>query len=737
MLEGRPVEATDVLHVGRLADGRVPVEGDKWHSDLSVVFEKRSGELLIDLGEVRDIRAAYLVGDNNDRFLLDISADGESFTRLWFVPSARGAGMRMRARTGFRGQRGRYLRLRARGGDRYVSIGELAVFEEEPEVFPPALERLKGGSPDWLPKGLAWAFFGVMLLLASVAERQVPVWARVVQFGLWAAGLALLVWIGWYMWPPDRSVQRVLRMTVALAACALWVRGWVRAERVDTRVVQWGLGLCAAAALACFYNFYAPQFDNVAEDDMTYVHTWDMRVYYPIAKYFDELGFDGLYFASVAAYRTHGPGLSEGRLKNVRLRDLRTNKMTTGDQVKDAIEAAPERFSKARYEAFAKDMRFFWETMGGGYLSSLRDHGGNATPFWFFITHWMFRFTEASEGLFLLAGLLDPLLLGLLGWLIYRSFGLNWALVCLVVYGTTEFPQFGSNWSGSTLRNDWMVALGFAACALKKRKDGWGGFWLAISGLIRAFPVLCAVTVCVPLLGRWLRGEKDAFKRLRSVVGAGVGTVAVAVVLSGLTFGFEASWGAWFDKIALHTSDANVNHVGLQTVMSTDLDKTPRRLAEAGVPNPWGGWQQRQAETLFERRPWFIALAVFGVGLVLVAGLRSRPEQAALMGLLLVPVLMYPANYYMHGIFLLPLLGAGEKHGKHVVPVMLLWCAAQYICYVGTQTDERFYQLSVQLLCAIPVLLVPLALGWRSLGKVSGNTAEAPATEVGGDRAVG
>ena len=36
----------------------------------------------------------------------------------------------------------------------------------------------------------------------------------------------------------------------------------------------------------------------------------------------------------------------------------------------------------------------------------------------------------------------------------------------LVVYGTTTFPWFGSNWAGSTLRNDWMVLLGLGVCAL-------------------------------------------------------------------------------------------------------------------------------------------------------------------------------------------------------------------------------------------------------------------------------
>ena len=50
-----------------------------------------------------------------------------------------------------------------------------------------------------------------------------------------------------------------------------------------------------------------------------------------------------------------------------------------------------------------------------------------------------------------------------------------------------------------------------------------------------------------------------------------------------------------------------------------------------------------------------------------VAARGKRPEQAMLLGLPLIPVLLYPGNYYIHFVFLLPLLveeRPGTRRGR-------------------------------------------------------------------------
>lgn len=100
-----------------------------------------------------------------------------------------------------------------------------------------------------------------------------------------------------------------------LAAAAAGAAGRLRLER----------GLCVALAalgVAAFLNFGAlhHQFDR------GFVHRWEHFHYHLGSKYFPELGYDGLYVASLAAQHASHPQLPVGR----RLRDLRTRRGRLG-----------------------------------------------------------------------------------------------------------------------------------------------------------------------------------------------------------------------------------------------------------------------------------------------------------------------------------------------------------------------------------------------------------------------
>ena len=100
----------------------------------------------------------------------------------------------------------------------------------------------------------------------------------------------------------------MLRAVSAFVAGAAVLRLAWRPADIDRRFVNGALAAMAFLALTTFFNMWQPQFDDVVDGRQTWVHTWDMRVYFPTAKYFDELGFDGLYVGSVAAYLEDAPG---------------------------------------------------------------------------------------------------------------------------------------------------------------------------------------------------------------------------------------------------------------------------------------------------------------------------------------------------------------------------------------------------------------------------------------------
>ena len=79
----------------RLHDGVTPVHGDAWNTNLSSVFHS-GGFAVFDLGSASPIDAAFVEGDNNDTFFLDVSDDGKHFREIWRAGPAAGPGMRAR-----------------------------------------------------------------------------------------------------------------------------------------------------------------------------------------------------------------------------------------------------------------------------------------------------------------------------------------------------------------------------------------------------------------------------------------------------------------------------------------------------------------------------------------------------------------------------------------------------------------------------------------------------------------
>lgn len=722
-----PSRVADVTEVARLTDGAVAVEGDHWETDRTSVFRNPSSEVDWDFGHPVHIVAAYLQGDNNDEFYLMGSDDGQTYRRLWATGTVNGPGMRARYVRDLN-VTVRHLRLTARGGDPAVSASELAVFDKVPATWPPRFPARAGRKP-LRPGELEALWFGLVTALALLVHRWTfPRWLRVVCVVVPVAlGLNLYEAVT-SAWPPEQPVIDALRAVAAAVAGAAVLRLAWRPDDVMPRFVTGSLWAMAILAMTTFYNMWQPQFSYEDEGRQTWVHTWDMRVYYPTAKYFDELGFDGLYLASVAAYLEDAPGATEARVSRVELRDLRNYEMTTVDNVIDQVRSIKYRFSPQRWLDLKHDMAFFWHTMGsGGYLGSLRDHGGNATPAWLLIANILFRHTTATERTLVMAALLDPLLL--LGFFVaaWRTFGVRTALVCIVIYGTSTFPWFGSNWAGSTLRNDWMVYVGLGACALRTERYALGGTLLAAAAMIRAFPAMAVFFLTLPAIF-WALDTVQRDKRLppwsvirteqRPVLRALAGATACVVVLliaSSAVFGFSHSWGAWSHKIAMHSVAPNVNHVGLRTLFAYSPSRTLNALAHTG-----GDWSVEQIRTFQVRKPLFFASVAFFTLLAFAAARGRDLRQVSLIGMMMIPIYFYPSNYYLHYVFVLPLLVNYSEENKRqrfiwgaISVILLAMCVSEYWGFADIGVDERYAQWSVGLLAGYLAILAILA--WDAL----------------------
>ena len=725
----RPVRSEGVKNSIRLTDGLLSNEGDEWLTDVTARFSSSRSLVEYDLGTPQPLRCVMVQADNNDVYFMAGSLDGQDWRQLWRVGAEPSPGMRVRA-TKLEATV-RYLRLSATGGDALYSVSEIAAYSECPVPWPADLPRAHGisvgDSVD--AKILVFAALAGIFILVhrrKGANLQYLLLLPVLGSGWMMVAELVDLYPFFNQEPPLRAMAALLAGLVVLKEAFLNKR-WAPHRTVSLVT----LGFCAVTAFGTYYHFGMPQFFDQAKGRRTLVHTWDMRHYYPVAKYFPELRFDGLYLASLAAYIDNTPGFTPDQLRNVHLRDLRDAEMRSGTEVASQLPAIRARFSPERWEEFKRDMKYFSDTMGGtDYLGSMQDHGGNATPVWVLPAYFMFNAAPASELIISLAGLIDPILVLLLFYMLYRTFGLRIMLYVVVIWGASDFYNFGSNLMGSTLRQDWLVALGLGACALKKGRYALGGVLMAYGGLIRAFPAMATFFFLVPMawfafdawlarrklptVAEWRAGQRPA---LRAFIGASI-CVTVLVVLSSALFGFRGSWIAWKEKIEIHATGPSTNNVGLRNVLAFSPDLSAKALTEHRRPGPWGDWGNAQKLTFAARRPLFYAILLLATVLALLACRGRTLEEASLIGLLLIPFYFYPSNYYCHFVFLIPLAVVRprldrDKTFATVFMVLAAQCIGQYFTLGEGWTDLRYTYQSFLLLIGFGVILV--ALAWESL----------------------
>lgn len=713
LLDGRPARTEGgVERPGVLNDRVVGWEGSWWRSDLSAVFEATSSSAIWDLGERRAVRAVFLQGDNNDRYEIALSDDGTTFRPLVTVPAAGQPGMRQRWLTGLSGE-GRFVRLRPEAGDGVYAVAELGIFGDPVPPAAPAMLRRVGLSPAEILRSRSVLLALALAALALLARPSAPRWWNAALL-VPAAGAS----VAWGLalgaaWPVDPAEVALVRGASAAVAAIALLREAVLGRRwaAHRRACVLVLAIASAAAVATFFNLGRPQFHNASTNRPSYVHYNDTRVYFLVAKYFRELGFNRLYFADVAAWLENHPGTTLDSLRHLTVRDLRTHEVRPVAELAGDLEPTKARFSPERWAEFKRDAAFFAETMGRRlYESTYHDHGGNATPVWMLQAYAIWGHARASDRVLLLTALVDPLLLLLLFLVAARTFGVRTSLMAALVFGANDLYMYQTNWWGSTLRHDWLVYLGLGLCALRGERFTAAGILLGLSAMIRAFPAVALAAVALP--GLWRAAEEWWWRRRpppwRKVLAANRGAVRVllaagvtAVVLFAVTSALMSwqAWADWFYKVRLLDGEPHANSISLRSLV--------------------GGWDSTQPRIIRQRLPLFLLLAaLYGLGAALAAR-RKHLAEAATLGLCLVPVVFGPSNYYLHMLCFLAFVAREEPWraaagppvdaaGTRVWLILCGMCLAQYFTTLVGSYEIHFYQSSAILFAALAGILLAL-----------------------------
>ena len=481
----------------------------------------------------------------------------------------------------------------------------------------------------------------------------------------------------------------LLKLSIALVAMLV-----LGAEVLRGRRGRDSNRLLLACAVLAAGAYFAPGLERGA-----FVHRWEMFHYYVGAKYHAEVGYERLYTCVLAVDVADGVQGARER----RVRDLRTDTLTTGEKLLGSSAPCEESFTPVRWAEFERDVRAFrrqsgsrryWEAMG-------QDHGYNPPPLWTLVGRSLASLAPPTPRTLTLLASLDVVLMGGAVLLLAWGFGTRVAMLAVIFWGTQAASDFG--WTGGGfLRQDWLFFVLAALALLRRGRPFWAGAALAVSGLLRVFPAALAVGLGVLVLRRLLVRREVSTEHRRLLAGAGVAG-AVLVTLTLLALGPHA-YTAFWHHIQLRHLGIISNHMGLRTLFAFSPAASLGALSDPALLDPTTPWVLARAARLASLGIAY-RLAAFGiVALTAFVVWRARTAWLAMaLSLPLIVALTEPSCYYYSvWVVALPLTLARPAVGVTLLGVS---AAGQLVGIRFQAYDERYFALALLYVGSALVLL--------------------------------
>lgn len=423
--------------------------------------------------------------------------------------------------------------------------------------------------------GLAAAGFGLIAADRLLDERHRPPF----RYGAFTFVAAAFFYALVRFCPDHYAAVDWTKGAVALtAALAVFYESY-RQDRSRPIAEKWKRLVAVTLGVAAILTY----FNGLQFGYAKYYHRWDQFHYYMGAKYFPELGYDGLYKCTAVAqdqmgvytYVEEGTGRplpldmsKEVRHPDKKIRDLGgDNLLVSPRPVLDAPEQCLSLFSPERWRAFQSDVAFFRSTVDKGYWEDMqKDHGFNPPPVWILAGKLLADLHPASTGYQQWLASLDILLLaGMLG-AIFWAFGARVFGVAAIFFGCQSAAPHA--WTGgSFLRQDWLFFLVLSACLLRKRWFALAGAALMYSTLLRIFPGLCALGIAIVIGWQLIRRRTLTPPQKRTL--AGMALAAAVLVPASVAVCGAGSYKAFYEHtLVVHDKTPLTNHMGLRVLVA-------------------------------------------------------------------------------------------------------------------------------------------------------------------------
>ncbi len=421
---------------------------------------------------------------------------------------------------------------------------------------------------------------GALYLFSRSQQGRARAYLTYVTIAVTAGGLAF--WVGTFAPQLDRAVN-VLKACLALTASSCVFYEIHRAQQRRPVAERWkrfiGVAL-GVASIVLYFNGFRVGYQK-------FWHRHDQYHYYFGAKYFRELGYDGLYKCTVIAEDELGKvtdtweGKSftldmsaEVRAKDKKIRNLGgDNLLMPASVALDHPEECKSRFSPPRWDQFKRDVRYFrWATIDGkDYWDGMqKDHGYNPPPVWTLTGYLIASVHDASEGFMQLLGLIDEVyLLGMFVGL-YWAFGWRVFSVAAILWGCqSSAPNY---WTlGAFLRQDWLFWFVMASCFARKRYFRLAGASMVYAGLLRVFPGLAVIGWLVVAGTYVVKHKRMRPDHVKTLIGGSLAAV-VLVGASLVVVGKDSYQQFYKHTIEVHDQTPLTNHMGLRVILGHRME---------------------------------------------------------------------------------------------------------------------------------------------------------------------
>ena len=609
--------------------------------------------------------------------------------------------------------------------------------------FPPGPELLDRRLLLAAALGVTTALLGLFTSAATLPSR-IASSALPWEIGLAAGTLAALAWLRRTQHPWGRLLPlaggTVAVATLAIAAAVGWwgrsaihasgawkwapMMGgvtlvlWVLLELLERRSGERPAGTAALlglllATLTLQHGGDLPQTLQGGN-----LRTWNLFHYYLGSKYFEDVGYFGLYPAVLRGDELLGEGKRDFSHVD-EVRDMRSYEIRPR---KEVVAAWTADVPADHLRALARDARWLRGKSDSEWAARMfLDLGYNPAPPWTFLWGWLARVVPIdSDWRVLITGsdlLVHVLTIVALWW----GFGPRTAAVAGVWIHSQ--PVNATLLLGGFLNYDWLLGTIVSVAALRRGRPGLSAFALALAAMTRGFPGLLALPILLRAGGSWLRRRPDPGRTRFALVFVGV--CAVLFGLPHTTGRGLRTWPEWVEKISIHEDNhatSGDRRVGVAKMARHEV-RPGRFFGQIDSRRPG-------APATIDRR--ILVLRILGFGLLLPALWRRRDDDTMPLMLFAVFLLATSSRYYASvwaALFALSVGGGEGPWPRRIATVSLLWMVPSFA--VVARGKGEYVYLSELAFVSFAAVCLAYVVGdwraWRGLGKdestlLSGNS---------------